>query len=83
MISLKQEGMTIMNKTICDLCGKDAKEQEYIIPLVVPVRAGRGNALAGYLSSNVPSKVNLCADCIDKFSNLAFKICMIENKDVE
>lgn len=78
MISLKQEGVTIMNKTICDLCGRDAKEQEYIIPLVVPFRAGLGNAMAGYFSSNVPSKVNLCTGCIDKFSKLASTIMNIE-----
>lgn len=62
-----------MKKTICDICGEDALDYEFILPKFEEyVAYYRGEPLAFSSISPSISKMNLCNECCSKIAGYIY-----------
>lgn len=61
-----------MRKYICDICGKDSNDVDYILPTWIHVCGGRGNTIIKPKISIDIEHYNLCEECKKKIADYIY-----------
>jgi hypothetical protein len=54
-----------MLKRVCDFCGKDALNMDFILPFYVHVRGGKDNSILMHGITVYPGDAHFCRSCAE------------------